>query len=255
MKNCMNCKIKKSDDCFKPKSSKCIDCYKEYQKNYRLKNKEKAVEYQKNYYLDNKEEILENSKNYYLNNKEKVSEYKSEYAIKNKEKLSEKGKEYYRTNKDILSLKNKEYSKKNKDELNKKRNERNKKNKIHLRVTEKRNSDPIFALSQNIRVYIRNSFKSKGYRKNTKTQVILGCTFHEFKIYIESKFEDWMNWENRGLYNGEINYGWDVDHIVPLSLAKTEEDIIKLNHYTNLQPLCSYTNRVLKKDRLDFIKT
>ena len=27
-------------------------------------------------------------------------------------------------------------------------------------------------------------------------------------------------------------------------------DIYKLNHYTNLQPLCSYTNRYIKKDRL-----
>ena len=28
----------------------------------------------------------------------------------------------------------------------------------------------------------------------------------------------------------------------------TEADIINLNHYTNLQPLCSYTNRNLKRD-------
>lgn len=70
----------------------------------------------------------------------------------------------------------------------------------------------------------------------------------EFKSYLESKFETWMNWENRGLYNGELNYGWDIDHIIPLSSAKTEDDIIKLNHYSNLQPLCSYTNRYIKKD-------
>ena len=29
--------------------------------------------------------------------------------------------------------------------------------------------------------------------------------------------------------------------------AKTKEDVIKLNHYTNLQPLCSYFNRDIKK--------
>jgi hypothetical protein len=66
--------------------------------------------------------------------------------------------------------------------------------------------------------------------------------------YIESKFEDWMNWDNRGKFNGELNYGWDLDHIVPISSAVTEEDIIKLNHYTNFQPLCSYINRVIKKN-------
>ena len=35
---------------------------------------------------------------------------------------------------------------------------------------------------------------------------------------------------------------------VPLSLAKSEEELIKLNHYTNLQPLCSKINRDIKKD-------
>ena len=61
-----------------------------------------------------------------------------------------------------------------------------------------------------------------------------------------------MNWDNYGLYNGELDYGWDLDHIIPISSAKTEEDIIRLNHYTNLQPLCSKTNRDIKKDKLEY---
>lgn len=70
---------------------------------------------------------------------------------------------------------------------------------------------------------------------------------------MESKFEPWMNWNNYGLYNGELNYGWDIDHIVPISSANTEEEIIKLNHYTNLQPLCSKTNRYIKKDYINLL--
>mgnify|MGYP000907082163 FL=1 len=77
-----------------------------------------------------------------------------------------------------------------------------------------------------------------------------GCTFEEFKLYMESKFEPWMNWDNHGLYNGELNYGWDIDHIIPISSATSQQEILKLNHYTNLQPLCSYTNRYIKKDKL-----
>ena len=46
-----------------------------------------------------------------------------------------------------------------------------------------------------------------------------------------------MNWENRGL--------WHIDHIIPLATAKTEDEIIRLNHYTNLQPLWAIDN--LKK--------
>lgn len=67
---------------------------------------------------------------------------------------------------------------------------------------------------------------------------------------MESKFEDWMSWDNQGLYNGELNYGWDIDHIIPISTAKNEEDIIRLNHYTNLQPLCSKVNRDIKRDTI-----
>ena len=36
------------------------------------------------------------------------------------------------------------------------------------------------------------------------------------------------------------------DHIIPLSSDKTEEELVRLNHYTNLQPLCSYVNRYIK---------
>lgn len=51
-----------------------------------------------------------------------------------------------------------------------------------------------------------------------------------------------------GIIIGTPNYGWDIDHIKPLITGLTEDDIIKLNHYTNLQPLCSYVNRKIKRD-------
>ena len=64
-----------------------------------------------------------------------------------------------------------------------------------------------------------------------------------------------MTWNNRGLYNSsKLNYGWDIDHKIPLDSAKTEDDLIRLNHYSNLQPLCSYTNRHIKMYKLDFYK-
>jgi hypothetical protein len=59
-----------------------------------------------------------------------------------------------------------------------------------------------------------------------------------------------MNWDNYGLYNGNFNYGWDLDHIIPLASATCEVDVIRLNHHTNFQPLCSNTNRNIKKDNL-----
>lgn len=59
-----------------------------------------------------------------------------------------------------------------------------------------------------------------------------------------------MNWDNRGPHNGTPDYGWDIDHIIPLKTATCESDIIRLNHYTNLQPLCSYINRDVKRSMI-----
>ena len=51
-----------------------------------------------------------------------------------------------------------------------------------------------------------------------------------------------MNWNNSGIYNGEFNFGWDIDHIIPIASGKTEGELLKLFHYTNLQPLWAMDN-------------
>ena len=72
-------------------------------------------------------------------------------------------------------------------------------------------------------------------------------------MYIESKFEPWMNWDNYGKCNGEFNYGWDLDHIIPTSTAKSIDEFLKLNHYTNFKPLCNKINRGIKNNKINFI--
>ena len=126
----------------------------------------------------------------------------------------------------------------------------NNKEKGILRIKNRKKIDPLYALSCSVRNVIYQSLKRKGYEKRSRTCNILGCTYKEFQIYFEQKFENWMTWENYGKYNGELNYGWDIDHIIPISIAKTEEDVINLNHYSNLQPLCSKINRDIKKDNM-----
>lgn len=86
---------------------------------------------------------------------------------------------------------------------------------------------------------IRAILKSKNIKKRLPSEAVVGCSYHELKIYLESKFTDGMNWENQG--------SWHLDHIIPLSSAKTEEEIYKLCHYTNLQPLWAQDN--LKKGK------
>ena len=129
------------------------------------------------------------------------------------------------------------------------------KDRVNKRIRDKRKSDPIYGLSYTVRTNISNKLrKFLSGSKERKTYDILGCTSEEFAKYIESKFEPWMTWENRGLYNGELNYGWDIDHIIPLSSANSEDDLYRLNHFTNLQTLCSKVNRDIKKDRYEILK-
>jgi hypothetical protein len=118
------------------------------------------------------------------------------------------------------------------------------------RIARKCKSDPVFKLQRQIPVLLRVSIKRQGYSKKSKTFSILGCTWEELKYHLGSKFEPWMNWGNWGKYNGMQGYGWDVDHIIPVSFGKTEFEIIRLNHFTNLQPLDSYINRHIKRNKV-----
>lgn len=173
---------------------------------------------------------------YHKNNKSKKSEYDRKRYEEKQEENKSRNKKYREDNPDKI----KQYYKDNKSELVKYHREY-RKNRI--------NTDPVFKLKVNIRSSIGLSFRNKGYSKKSKTYDILGCTFEEFKLHLESQFADWMSWDNQGLYNGELCYGWDIDHIIPVSSAITEEDVIRLNHYTNLQPLCSKVNRDIKKNK------
>jgi len=160
----------------------------------------------------------------------------------------EHSKEYYIKNKERIDANNKEYRNKNKDIIREKRV----KNyyKVNERRKNRRYNEPLYKLINNIRTSISGSINKNGYKKSSRTHEILGCSFKCFKSYIEGQMEDWMNWDNHGKYNGELNYGWDLDHITPSSSAKTEEDVIKLNHYSNFQPLCSKVNRDIKRNKI-----
>lgn len=117
-------------------------------------------------------------------------------------------------------------------------------------------NDILFKIKSRVAYSIRKVLRKNNLYKNKRTVEILGCSIEDFKIYIEKQFEPWMNWDNYGRKQTKSvkpNISWDFDHIVPLSYAKTIEDVIKLNHYSNLQPLDSYVNQVIKRDKLNWM--
>lgn len=134
---------------------------------------------------------------------------------KNRENHRERQKKHYRNNVDRIRVYKKKY------ENNRLKN------------------DPEFRLHKNIRRRVSLFLQSNNITKSNKTFDIVGCTQQQLKEHIQFQFKDNMSWENYGYY------GWHIDHIIPLSSAKTEEELYKLCHYTNLQPLWAEDN--LKK--------
>lgn len=226
VKICKTCCVEKDAIEFsKNKNSKdnlqpsCRKCMTKKANLWRLNNPEKIKINKANYY-----------KKYSVENKEKITKYASEWRSNNKDKTS-------KYNNDWLK-KNKNYQKKYMD-----------KNKGYMGKYFKKRflDDYIFKAQHNIRNMIKNSFKracNGTYKKGLKTEFILGCTIQEFIEYISNKFTDGMTINNHG--------DWHFDHIIPISDAKTNEDIIKLNHYTNFQPLWAIDN--LKKSNKQSIK-
>lgn len=195
---------------------------KEYYKTYCELNKEKIKKRKKEYYQLKKEVILNKQKEYYLNNTEKIKEKLKENYYNNIEENRKRGVDYYEKNKDTIKEKQRiSYNEKNKSE----------------QVKNRRKSDPIFKLKTYIGNRLRDYLKGKKYTKKSKIFDIVGCSPDELKEHIQSKFIEGMCWENHG--------EWHIDHVVPLASAKTEDEIYKLNHYSNLQPLWKIDN--LKK--------
>jgi len=237
-KICSKCKIEK-DVCefFTDKSKKegvypsCKVCkkqyfsnndvkIKDYQQKRRMNNpdygkqfREKNPDYVKNYYINNRTKMIDSVKKQYFKNKETILTKNRERALK-----------YYYENIDIIKEKRKEYDKNNREKRNN-------------YISDRKLNNPIYRLSHIVRNRIKQFLKTNNITKKNKTFDIVGCTPEFLKEHLERKFTEGMSWDNQGK--------WHIDHIVPLSSAKTDEEIYKLCHYTNLQPLWAKDN--LKK--------
>ena len=235
---CKECNVEKDlndyylkKEC-KVKSSLCKNCYN---LNYKSDKEKKKI-----YYEKNKEMFHQKNKKWLEENRESRNEYVNKWREENKDILREKRKEYEKNNKELIGSIRKKWYEDNKDKVRERERERYKekrnsnleieREKKREYVSEKMQNDPLFKLKFNLRSLIRNSIKRKFTNKSKKTIEILGCSFEEFKIYLESKFDANMNWDNQGSY-------WHLDHIKPVSLAKDEKELYELNHYTNFQPL------------------
>lgn len=172
----------------------------------------------------------------------KFTKAKKWYTCVCKQCSNEKSKEYGKQNKKIISQKKKEYYIEHWEERKKYRDEHKKQ---ILEAQKKYAKNPINYFRIKARGMIRRSFTRKGFAKNGHTQNIIGCDFEFFYKYLLQT------------YKNNYGYEWDeiekvhIDHIIPLSIVNTEEKIIKLCHYTNLQLLKEKDN-LCKHDKLNY---
>lgn len=115
--------------------------------------------------------------------------------------------------------------------------------------------DPKFKIKCNLRVRLGSAVRDqlhreasdkvyRGASKRAGSAVRdLGCTVPELLQYLESLFQPGMTGEKYG--------EWHVDHILPLAAIDVfnREDIKRVCHYTNLQPLWAADN-IRKGDKL-----
>jgi hypothetical protein len=87
----------------------------------------------------------------------------------------------------------------------------------------------------------------RGTSKSGMVEPLLGCSVESFRLYLESKFEPDMTWENYGLK------GWQIDHIMPMAIfdLTKQEHRKRCFHFSNLQPLWAKENRAKGAKVLD----
>lgn len=224
-KVCNECNIEKSvNEYHKKKNGKygvfavCKECRKKINHIKWLNNENGIQEKYKEYSKNHKEQKLSSQRKYRENNKEKINTKGKVYYENNKEKESERVMNYYYKNKNYVLERNINYNK----------------NKL--------NEDSFFRLKTYVRNRIKKFLTINNMTKKNKTFEIVGCSPEKLKEHIERQFTEGMSWEKIGKYI-------HIDHIIPLSSAKTEEEVLKLCHYTNLQPLWAEDN-LKKKDKL-----
>jgi hypothetical protein len=106
---------------------------------------------------------------------------------------------------------------------------------------EKRKVCPIKSMASRLSRLHRHALAQINAIKTSPTFESLGYSAFDFKCHIEKQFLEGMSWENMS--------EWQIDHIQPISLAKTIDDVKRLNQLSNLRPLWAKDNN-LKKNKL-----
>lgn len=201
--------------------------YEEYEKPRRQRNREAFNAQRRDYYQRFKSEIRarhhawrwKDIEAYNANVRAKRDEKRREIERRSKER---RGKEHMRA----LGRKHAQ--------------KRIKSGKAAAYIRRKEKTDPQFCLMRRIRARIGVALrKAKSSKRHPDTSIkLLGCSFAEFRRYIEGLFTEGMTWE--AVLDGRIH----IDHIKPVSSFDLTDPLQQKQafHFTNCQPLWAAEN-------------
>lgn len=170
---------------------------------------------------------IEASRRYRRKNLEACRKREREYSAKNSEKRNEKVKAFLERN----PGKKHEYQKRyySKPEAQEKRRKW-----AREYARKKRSECEVYRMKMVCRSRLHIALRRMGGKKTTRTFKTIGCSPEFLVKYLEQMFDPGMTWENHG--------EWHVDHIIPICNATSKEEVLKLSHYTNLQPKWAQEN-------------
>lgn len=104
--------------------------------------------------------------------------------------------------------------------------------------------DAFYRMQENARKLVKRCLTNAGYTKRSRSKEILGCTYDFLVGWLEH------------VSHVSINEQFHIDHVIPISLAKTEQEVLWLSHFSNLQLLLptvntSKGNRYILKENLE----
>ncbi len=182
----------------------------------------------------------ERDKKYRDSHKEQAKAYHEAWREKNRERLREQARANYHKNPQAQRARTEKYRASHIEQVKESRARYKAENR--QRCTDyqrnKRQSDPVYKFRTSFTHLMSLYRKKKGYTGTKGTWEMVGCDFDTFLAYIQSQFAEGMTLENYGHGAGK----WNIDHIIPICTAKTDEDIERLNHYSNLRPMWATDN-------------
>jgi hypothetical protein len=185
---------------------------------------------------EERKERKEYKKKYYEANKEKLKEYNKKYCEANKEKKAVRAKKYYEENKKEIKAKEKKYREQNKEKIrvaDKKYREENtelereRKKKYYTRI---KSDSKLRELRKELTKKYYEKHKKAYYANNAKRRAQHRKATPAWYEQERDKVEL--------IYEKAQEFGFHVDHIVPLQSKK----VCGLNTWANLQLLAPEIN-------------